>query len=101
MGAVGVVAAAATGASARTTRATSATRRIRVRLSAKRPEFVTDEVEGRDEDDGDGLGGDLAEPERHEQPQADEVRAERDERDDEEAESLVGEVPALAAERPD
>src|SRR5205823_2830483 len=68
--------------------------------AAERPELVADEVEGRDEHDRERLGDDLPEAERDEDAQADQVRAERQRRDDEEPQPLVGEVAALAAEGP-
>src|SRR6266545_2041741 len=67
----------------------------------KRPELVADEVEGRHDDDRDRLRGHLVELERDEEAEDDEVGSERDERDDEEAEPLVVEMPAVAPEGPE
>src|SRR5205085_12089520 len=72
----------------------------RASAATKRPELVADEVQRRHEHDRERLGDDLPEAESDEYAQADEIRAERQRRDEEEAQPLVGEVPALAAEGP-
>src|SRR6266545_1644880 len=67
----------------------------------ERPELVAEEVEGHHEHDRDRLRDDLApaEPvEEDEQPEL--VHAEREQRHDEEARALIGEMCALAAEGP-
>ena len=63
--------------------------------SPKRPELVADEVRRRDEHDRDRLGDDLAEAELDEDREDGEVADVDDQRDDEEAQTLVGEVPAM------
>jgi hypothetical protein len=67
----------------------------------ERPQLVADEVDRRDEHDRERLRHDLAEAGLDESVQDEEVRAERDGRDDEEAEPLEDDVAALAAERPE
>src|SRR5205085_6891787 len=77
--------------------------RRRGRLSTpERPELVAEEVERHHEHDCDRLRHDLApaEPvEEDEQPEL--VDGERGERDDEEAQALLGEVALLLGERPE
>src|SRR5919201_6452048 len=73
----------------------------RLELAPERPELVADEVERRDEDDRDRLGRELVQAALDERSQQGEVRAVRDEGDDQEAQPLVRHVPALPAEGPE
>src|SRR5262245_9032112 len=82
--------------------ATAARMRIAVSLlAAERPELVPDEVELGHEHDRHCLRGHLPDADRDEHAEHDEVRAEREQRDDEEAEPLVVEMAAVAAEGPE
>src|SRR5439155_26282364 len=78
-----------------------ATRLIRSSTAPKRPELVADEVDWRHEHDGDRLRRDLPEADRDKPGQQKLVGAESEQRDDEEADALVTDVPALAAEGPE
>src|SRR5690349_18846372 len=100
VGAVGVPAACATPASTANSAPARTSRRIRLRLAAERPELVAEEVQRRDRDDRNRLREHLPHAEPDERAEQDEVRAEHDARDDEEAHSLEGEVASFAAERP-
>ena len=69
--------------------------------SPERPELVADEVRRRHENDRDRLRNDLPQPELDQHGEDGEVADVDDQRHREEAQALVREVAAIAAERPE
>ncbi len=81
--------------------AARAPRRTPTASPAERPELVADEVQRRHENDRDRLRRDRADTEPDEHVEDDEVRSERQRRDDEEPRPLVGDAALVLLERPE
>src|SRR6185503_1467059 len=81
--------------------AARAPRRTPTASPAKGPELVADEVQRRHENDRDCLRQDRADTKPDERVEDNEIRSERQRRDDEEPRPLVGNASLVLLERPE